>query len=1082
MVRLGLPTRLKGSRSNSRAPSRSTSPKSMDDSKNSTLVLKTTATRARNLAAMDRGGTSDPYLVVSLGDCRFVTHAVNKTLNPEWNVSFDFPLNGSNNSIIECVCWDKDRFGKDYLGEFEVPLDEIFIHGQAVEEPKWFPLVSKRKGSKISGEVELQFSLTDSANPSANPEDILREFQTLVSGSPITPSNEDDDALDREGAGYVDDDDDDENEEEISDEMEDPTKPGTAEKRKRKIALKGLKKKKKKASPYELSSNVVGVVFLEVSRITDLPPERNMTRTGFDMDPFVVVSLGKKTYRTRVIRHNLNPVFDEKMIFQVMRQEQNYSMSFSVVDRDKLSGNDFVAQCSLALQDIISTAPEADAETGLYRLPEPQDMPNLSPQSSRSRFKLPLSRSSSASSLTKLARPGLQPRGGSTSQSYTGSQAEPTLLPPSFSTGVPDLTGQSPVAPVKVADDSQSPSPEGDSDLKSFTIPLLLKNKDRWEAKHSPELIIKAKYVPYPALRQQFWRALLKQYDADDSGRISKVELSTMLYTLGSTLKESTIDGFFKRYAAENEDLSSMELTFDQSVICLEDQLDQPSQKKSLSESIAAHLPKVPTVLHGDESGINDSPHASASPSSGTPTINLSESSAMPTVSQDTLGGAGEEGDLLSKDIDLVNEKGEEHVIEITECPICHQPRLDKRSDTDIVTHIATCASQDWRQVNNIVMAGFVTSSQAQRKWYSKVITKISYGGYKLGANSANILVQDRITGQINEERMGVYVRLGIRLLYKGLKSREMEKKRIRKLLRSLSIKQGKKYDDPASAREINSFVAFHQLDMSEVLLPLEQFKSFNEFFYRALKPGQRPCSAPDNPKIIVSPADCRSVVFNTVDDATKVWIKGREFSVSRLLGKAYPEDAKRYVGGALGIFRLAPQDYHRFHIPVDGTLCTPKLIEGEYYTVNPMAIRSALDVYGENVRIVCPINSVAHGRVMVICVGAMMVGSTVITATEGQQVKRAEELGYFKFGGSTIILLFEPGTMKFDEDLVENSNTALETLIRVGMSIGHSPEQSAHTPDMRKENVTQEERQDAQRRIGGSLAPVPPHPAELAT
>ena len=75
-------------------------------------------------------------------------------------------------------------------------------------------------------------------------------------------------------------------------------------------------------------------------------------------------------------------------------------------------------------------------------------------------------------------------------------------------------------------------------------------------------------------------------------------------------------------------------------------------------------------------------------------------------------------------------------------------------------------------------MAGFVTSSPAQRKWYSKVITKISYGGYKLGANSANILVQDRLTGQINEERMSVYVRLGIRLLYKGLKSNNMEKKR----------------------------------------------------------------------------------------------------------------------------------------------------------------------------------------------------------------------------------------------------------------------------------------------------------------
>ena len=108
----------------------------------------------------------------------------------------------------------------------------------------------------------------------------------------------------------------------------------------------------------------------------------------------------------------------------------------------------------------------------------------------------------------------------------------------------------------------------------------------------------------------------------------------------------------------------------------------------------------------------------------------------------------------------------------------------------------------------------------------------------------------------------------------------------------------------------------------------------------------------------------------------------------------------------------------------------TPKTIEGEYYTVNPMAIRSALDVYGENVRVVVPIDSVTHGRVMVICVGAMMVGSTVITRHAGEEVKRAEELGYFKFGGSTLLVLFEEGSMKFDDDLVANSSGALETLV----------------------------------------------------
>lgn len=252
----------------------------------------------------------------------------------------------------------------------------------------------------------------------------------------------------------------------------------------------------------------------------------------------------------------------------------------------------------------------------------------------------------------------------------------------------------------------------------------------------------------------------------------------------------------------------------------------------------------------------------------------------------------------------------------------------------------------------------------------------------------------------------------------------------VRKLLKSMSIKQGKKFDDPASKAEIPKFVEFHRLDLSEVLLDLKDFKSFNEFFYRALKPDARPCSAPGNPRIVVSPADCRSVVFNRMDVATNVWIKGREFSVKRLLSDEFADDAPRYQNGPLGIFRLAPQDYHRFHIPVDGVIGDYKTIAGEYYTVNPMAIRSALDVYGENVRVVVPIDSPQFGRVMVICVGAMMVGSTVITRQPGEQVKRGEELGYFKFGGSTLVLLFESGKMVFDDDLVDNSNGALETLV----------------------------------------------------
>ena len=488
----------------------------------------------------------------------------------------------------------------------------------------------------------------------------------------------------------------------------------------------------------------------------------------------MVASLGRKTYRTRVIRHNLNPVFDEKMVFQVSRHEQTYSISFSVVDRDKLSGNDSIGNANFPLSTITDCAPEADPDTGLYSLRELPDSVSL-PAPTKSRFRLPVSRSSSSSSLNKLSRPNLpsrpsQPSGASSSQ--LDLPTPPASVPNDPNHLMPTTS------PNEVGDDTcQHPH---DLDLKSYTIPLILKRKEKWDDKHPTQLYIKAKYLPYPALRQQFWRAMLKQYDADESGRISKIELTTMLDTLGSTLKESTIDNFFHRFSDKDgaEDAGVMDLTFDQAVICLEDQLQRSTQQKSWGDTMKGYLPNAhySTVSNGERSKQKGENQAMEG-NSEAPLNEHADRTAIPAISQDTLDSPGGHGDLLERD-DLVDEREEEHVIEISECPLCHQPRLNKRSDADIVTHIATCASQDWRQVNNIVMAGFVTSSQAQRKWYSKVITKISYGGYKLGANSANILVQDRMTGQINEERMSVYVRLGIRLLYKGMKSREMEKKR----------------------------------------------------------------------------------------------------------------------------------------------------------------------------------------------------------------------------------------------------------------------------------------------------------------
>eukprot|EP00124_Ichthyophonus_hoferi_P001205 Ihof_evm15s57 gene=Ihof_evmTU15s57 len=276
------------------------------------------------------------------------------------------------------------------------------------------------------------------------------------------------------------------------------------------------------------------------------------------------------------------------------------------------------------------------------------------------------------------------------------------------------------------------------------------------------------------------------------------------------------------------------------------------------------------------------------------------------------------------------------------------------------------------------------------------------------------LMCLDRETGLIVEEFIPKYIKLALNLMYdvsfvKGLTSL----KAINRVLVSMSQKEGNRMNSPASKKKIVEFIEQHKLNVNEILEPVDSFPHFNAFFYRKLKPSARPIACPDNSSILVSPADCRLMVFETIMDATKIWIKGSAFTIDNLFGEAAADIASKFYGGSLVIARLSPQDYHRFHSPVTGKLSRRTAIGGELYTVNPVAIRQPLNVYTENKRELCEIETDDFGLIVMIHVGATMVGSINITATDGSMIKKGDEHGYFAFGGSTVLLLFQPGTVK---------------------------------------------------------------------
>jgi phosphatidylserine decarboxylase len=212
-------------------------------------------------------------------------------------------------------------------------------------------------------------------------------------------------------------------------------------------------------------------------------------------------------------------------------------------------------------------------------------------------------------------------------------------------------------------------------------------------------------------------------------------------------------------------------------------------------------------------------------------------------------------------------------------------------------------------------------------------------------------------------------------------------------------------------------YVRAYNVDIDEAAPQPGAFRSFDDFFTRALRQGARPpCDSPD---ALVSPADGRVEALGPIEPGGRILVKGKPYTAADLLGDA--DDAKRYDGGQFAVVYLSPRDYHRVHSPARGIVRTVRSMPGDYYPVNAIGERHIEGLFARNRRVAILIDTEAHGRVTVVMVSAMIVGRVSVTGIDARDVpmgthtldpplclERSDEIGIFHLG-STAVVFVEP-------------------------------------------------------------------------
>lgn len=243
-------------------------------------------------------------------------------------------------------------------------------------------------------------------------------------------------------------------------------------------------------------------------------------------------------------------------------------------------------------------------------------------------------------------------------------------------------------------------------------------------------------------------------------------------------------------------------------------------------------------------------------------------------------------------------------------------------------------------------------------------------------------------------------------------------------------------------------FLNGYKVNMAEAVQPdAFAYRSFNDFFTRALKKEARPIAA--DPSLIVSPVDGTVSQIGEIEDHSILQAKGHRYCLDELLA-GDQESIQAYRNGSFACIYLAPYNYHRIHVPYAGAIKGNLYVPGELFSVNAATARAVPRVFARNERLICDFET-PLGRMAVILVGALFVGSieTVhcgevnppprrrktavrIDTGIGQRFAKGDELGRFNMG-STVVLLFQRGRIAWDEKL------GPDTTVQLGRPIGRA-------------------------------------------